>query len=693
MPRSRRERCSASARSTSSRATTSPQANRSRASRSRCGASNTSAPTGTCTAASPAARPTKQPSSRSSRPRSARRSRKAKRWSSRCRGAHCATSTGRPARGARDSPPSLRRPRRSAGGRDARARPRLRGAARRCALRARDRAQLQHRHRRQPQLRVGRVRELRRDPQRSDLPPRARQHRHCDDRLAGAGRRAGDRRCAGVPRRVPRQAHRAFRPAAAVGGARLARRDRLDVDFRLHVQRDQLDPQGRRLAARVALLAGGSRARAGRDHHCAGVAHLPLRHRHRVGGARVTPAGRDGGGDRGRCGVLAAAVPGRAAAPAPRRRGRGPVRRRLHRDRFGRRLHPDGRRARQHHARSPHARLPARYPGRRPRPGRRHRRVSAPVPDRGRDRDAAAGSPHGGRDYVKRVALYAAALGFMAFAGFPFYWMLVTAFKQNRDLYVGAFDTRHVPWIFNDPPTLEHVRLLFGQTDFLRWIANTLIVVVAVVVVTVAVAVPAGYSLARLTGRWGERLGIGIFFTYLIPPTLLFIPFARLVALLGLQNSLGALILIYPTITIPFCTWLVMGFLRSVPWDIEEQAMIDGYSRLAVIVKVVPRLIVPGILTVVVFSFTLVLQEFVYALTFISSVDKMTVSLGVPIALVRGDVYHWGALMAAALFTSIPLAIVYNLFIDRFIQGLTFGESGDREVPATYGALARTDSR
>ena len=274
---------------------------------------------------------------------------------------------------------------------------------------------------------------------------------------------------------------------------------------------------------------------------------------------------------------------------------------------------------------------------------------------------------------MKRVALYAAAAGFMAFAGFPFYWMLLTAFKQNRDLYVGAFDTRHVPWIFNDPPTLEHVRLLFGQTEFPRWVLNTLVVVVAVVVITVAVAVPAGYSLARLTGRWGERLGMGIFFTYLIPPTLLFIPFSRVVALLGLQNSLGALILVYPTITIPFCTWLVMGFLRSVPWDIEEQAMIDGYSRLAVIVKVAPRLIVPGILTVVVFSFTLVMQEFVYALTFISSVDRMTVSLGVPIALVRGDVYHWGALMAAALVISIPLAIIYNLFIDRFIQGFTMG--------------------
>ena len=274
---------------------------------------------------------------------------------------------------------------------------------------------------------------------------------------------------------------------------------------------------------------------------------------------------------------------------------------------------------------------------------------------------------------MKRVALYAAAAGFMVFAGFPFYWMLLTAFKQNRDLYVGAFDSRHVPWIFNDPPTLEHVRLLFEQTEFPRWVLNTLVVVVAVVAITVAVAVPAGYSLARLTGRWGERLGMGIFFTYLIPPTLLFIPFSRVVALLGLQNSLGALILVYPTITIPFCTWLVMGFVRSVPWDIEEQAMIDGYSRLAVILKVAPRLIVPGILTVVVFSFTLVMQEFVYALTFLSSVDRMTVSLGVPIALVRGDVYHWGALMAAALVISIPLAIIYNLFIDRFIQGFTMG--------------------
>ena len=277
------------------------------------------------------------------------------------------------------------------------------------------------------------------------------------------------------------------------------------------------------------------------------------------------------------------------------------------------------------------------------------------------------------RRLLGRATLYAAAAALTAFAGFPFYWMLVTAFKQNRDLYVGASDLRHVPWVFNQSPTLDHVRLLLHGTEFPHWILNTLLIVAVVIAVTVALAVPAGYSLARLAGRWGERLGIAIFLTYLIPPTLLFIPFSRLVSLLGLQNSWGSLILIYPTLTIPFCTWLVMGFMRSVPWDIEEQAMIDGYSRLAVILKVVPRLIVPGILSVVVFAFTLVMQEFVYALTFISSVEKMTVSLGVPIALVRGDVYHWGALMAAALVTSVPIAIVYNLFLDRFIEGFTMG--------------------
>jgi multiple sugar transport system permease protein len=264
-------------------------------------------------------------------------------------------------------------------------------------------------------------------------------------------------------------------------------------------------------------------------------------------------------------------------------------------------------------------------------------------------------------------------LAFTLFAVFPFYWMVVTSFKQNSDLYVGATNTAHNPFIFNAAPTMDHLRILFGRTLYTTWLFNTLYVGVIVVGITLLLAVPAGYSLARLTGRWGERLSIGIFLTYLIPSTLLFIPFSRLVSLLGLQNSLWALVLIYPTFTVPFCTWLLMGFFKSLPKEVEESAMVDGCSRVGAIWRMVLPLSIPGILTVVIFALTLVIQEFVYSLTFISSVQRMTVSVGVPVALVRGDVYYWGSLMAACLITSVPLAILYNFFLDRFIAGFTVG--------------------
>ena len=267
----------------------------------------------------------------------------------------------------------------------------------------------------------------------------------------------------------------------------------------------------------------------------------------------------------------------------------------------------------------------------------------------------------------------ATILLFLAFAAFPFYWMVVTSFKQNADLYVGATNVKHNPFIFNLPPTLDHLRILFGQTLYLTWLRNTLFVGVVVVAITLLLAVPAGYSLARLTGRWGERLSIGIFLTYLVPATLLFIPFSRLVSLLGLQNSLWSLVMIYPTFTVPFCTWLLMGFFKGLPREIEESAMVDGCSRSGAIWRIVLPLAVPGLLTVVIFALTLVIQEFVYSLTFISSVERMTVSVGVPVALVRGDVYYWGSLMAACLITSVPIAIVYNFFLDRFIAGFTVG--------------------
>jgi multiple sugar transport system permease protein len=281
------------------------------------------------------------------------------------------------------------------------------------------------------------------------------------------------------------------------------------------------------------------------------------------------------------------------------------------------------------------------------------------------------------RSSVRRVAATLGhrliILGFTAFAVFPFYWMVVTTFKQNSDLYVGAANTAHNPFIFNRPPTLEHLRTLFEQTLFLTWVGNTLLVGTLVVAITLLLAVPAGYSLARLTGRWGERLSIGIFLTYLIPSTLLFIPFSRLVSILGLQNTLWSLVLVYPTFTVPFCIWLLMGFFKSLPKEVEESAMVDGCSRASAIWRVVLPLAVPGILTVVIFALTLVVQEFVYSLTFISSVQRMTVSVGVPVALIRGDVYYWGSLMAACVITSLPLAILYSFFLDRFIAGFTVG--------------------
>jgi multiple sugar transport system permease protein len=258
---------------------------------------------------------------------------------------------------------------------------------------------------------------------------------------------------------------------------------------------------------------------------------------------------------------------------------------------------------------------------------------------------------------------------FSVLLAFPFYWMLITTFKSTGDLY----NLENNPFIFNQKPTLEHLRLLLRETLFLRWLGNTAFAGLVVVVITLLFALPAAYALARLTGRWGGRLGIGIFLTYLVPPTLLFIPLSRIVAWLNLQDTLWAIIVVYPSFTIPFSTWLLMGFFKSIPPELEDAAMVDGLTRFGAFLKLVIPISVSGILTVVIFSFTLVTQEFVYALTFISSAAHQTVGVGVPIYLVRGDVYYWGSLMAACLIASLPTAALYNLFLDRFIAGFTVG--------------------
>ena len=273
------------------------------------------------------------------------------------------------------------------------------------------------------------------------------------------------------------------------------------------------------------------------------------------------------------------------------------------------------------------------------------------------------------RTWVATISLWTVRIFFAVILAFPFYWMFITMFKRTSDLY----NLKNNPFIFNEAPTLEHLRLLFNETLFLRWVANTAFAGAVVVVITLVLAVPAAYALARLTGGWGAQVGIAVFLTYLIPPTLLFIPLSKIVARLGLQDSLWSVIVVYPSFTIPFSTWLLMGFFKSIPRDLEDAALVDGLTRWGAFIKLVIPMSTSGILTVVIFAFTLVTQEFVYALTFISTAANQTVGVGVPTFLVRGDVFYWGSLMAACLITTVPIAILYNIFLDRFIEGFTVG--------------------
>ena len=268
-----------------------------------------------------------------------------------------------------------------------------------------------------------------------------------------------------------------------------------------------------------------------------------------------------------------------------------------------------------------------------------------------------------------RVAIYLLAIGFAVFSGFPFLWAALTMVRQDSDLYV----TTHNPFVLAKPPTLGHITDLLRNTPYLQFILNNILIGLATVVITLALSLPAAYALARLSGRWGEKVGIAIFLTYLVPPTLLFLPLSRLITVIGLQDSIWSLVVVYPGFTIPLSTWLLMGFLKSIPRDIEEQAQVDGYSRLEAVVRTVLPLALPGIFTVVVFTFTLTMQDFIYALAFVSSSSSMTVSVGVPTVLIRGDVFYWQSLMASAIIVVIPVALLYNVFLGRFIRGFTLG--------------------
>ena len=273
------------------------------------------------------------------------------------------------------------------------------------------------------------------------------------------------------------------------------------------------------------------------------------------------------------------------------------------------------------------------------------------------------------KEIRRHIWIYAAITPYVILAIFPIYWMALTALKQDPDLY--RMD--QFPLWFHLPPTLKHFSYLFYSTNYGAWIVNTMVIAVWVAVITLLIAVPAGYALARLRIPGSENLGIAVFMTYLVPGIILFIPLARVVSMLGLQDSWWALVLVYPTITIPFCTWLLMGFFKTVPMEMEEAARVDGCGYLGALLRVVLPVSIPGILTAVIFAFTLSMQDFLYGLAFVAPGDQKPVTVGVPTELIRGDVYYWGSLMAAALMVGLPVAILYNFFLDRFIQGITGG--------------------
>jgi multiple sugar transport system permease protein len=262
---------------------------------------------------------------------------------------------------------------------------------------------------------------------------------------------------------------------------------------------------------------------------------------------------------------------------------------------------------------------------------------------------------------------YAIVIPFALVLAFPFFWMAVTSFKPQAQVY-----DKTKTWSFD--PTLENYGSLLHHTDYPRWLLNSTFVGLLVVLITLAVALPAGYALARLSGRMGRSLGVAIFLTYLVPPTLLFLPLSRVIAqFLHLSDRLWALVVVYPSFTIPFAIWLLMGFFKSIPLELEDAALIDGCSRIGSLFRIVFPISIPGILTVVIFTFSLVLNEFVYAITFITSADNRTLTVGVPTDLIRGDLFNWPAIMAAILIPSIPLALLYNAFLNRFIAGFTGG--------------------
>jgi multiple sugar transport system permease protein len=267
------------------------------------------------------------------------------------------------------------------------------------------------------------------------------------------------------------------------------------------------------------------------------------------------------------------------------------------------------------------------------------------------------------------LTLHIPLVPFILFSLFPFYFMVVTSFKTDGELY----DLKAVPFLIQRGATLEHYQLLVSDTPFLIWVFNSVLVSVLATGISIVIAILAAYSLARLRFRGAPSFGTAVFITYLVPTTLLFLPLAQVVNRLGLADSVWALIVTYPTFLVPFCTWLLLGYFRTIPQEIEECAMVDGCTRLQALLRIVLPVAIPGIVCAVLFAFTISWNEFIYALTFISSTAQKTTTVGVTAELIRGDIFYWGSLMAGAVLGSIPIVLVYVVFMDYYVSGLTQG--------------------
>jgi multiple sugar transport system permease protein len=287
-----------------------------------------------------------------------------------------------------------------------------------------------------------------------------------------------------------------------------------------------------------------------------------------------------------------------------------------------------------------------------------------PVPAHGPERQGAINW-----DSLPRriLTIYTPLAGFVIVLLFPFYWMTITAIKPNDELY--NFRENNPFW--TNSPTLANINKLLFETDYPQWLMTTMTVAVVATFISVFASVLAAYAIQRLRFKGSQWVGLSIYLAYLVPPSILFIPLATMVFQLGLFDSPMALILTYPTFLIPFCTWLLIGYFKSIPYELEECALIDGASRLQILWQITLPLAVPGLISAGIFAFTLSWNEFIYALAFIQSAENKTVPVAVLTQLVEGDVYHWGSLMAGALLGSIPVAIFYSFFVEYYVSSLT----------------------